>query len=31
MFAYFEGHGAGRQLEDKVKLYKSHKRVRANT
>ena len=30
MFAYFEGHVAGRQLEDKVKLYKSHRRVRAN-
>ena len=30
MFAYFEGHGAGRQLEDKVKLYKSHRRVGTN-
>ena len=30
MFAYFEGHVAGRQLEDKVKLYKSHRRVGAN-
>ena len=30
MFAYFEGHGAGKQLEDKVKLYKSHGRVGVN-
>ena len=27
MFAYFEGHIAGSDLEKKVKKYKSHRRV----
>ena len=30
MFAYFQGFVAGPKLEDQVKLYKSHRRVRVN-
>ena len=31
MFAYLEGHVAGSSLEQKVKLYKSHRKVGANS
>ena len=31
MFAYFQGFVAGPKLEDQVKLYKSHRRVRVNS